>query len=76
MREFPLLLHEMKTSETSRPYLLLFIVILIWGVNWIVGRCLSSPVLFGYVHITGVLLGFLRYVMGAVTMILILLFQK
>lgn len=76
MREFPLLLHEMKTSETGRPYLLLFLVILIWGVNWIVGRCLSSPVLFGYVHITGVLLGFLRYVMGALTMILILLFQK
>jgi drug/metabolite transporter (DMT)-like permease len=66
----------MKASETGHPYLLLFLVILIWGINFIVGRCLSSPVLFGYVHISGVLLGFLRYVVGAITMILILLLQK
>lgn len=66
----------MKASETDYPYLLLFLVILIWGINWIVGRCLSSPVLFGYVHISGVLLGFLRYVVGAVTMILILVLQR
>ena len=66
----------MKTSETGYPYLILFFVILIWGINWIVGRCLSSPALFGYVHISGVLLGFLRYVVGAVTMILIILLQR
>jgi len=66
----------MKTSKTGHPYLFLFLAILIWGINWIVGRCLSSPVLFGYVHITGVLLAFLRYVAGAVTMILILFLQK
>ena len=66
----------MKPSETGHPYLLLFLVILIWGINWIVGRCLSSPVLFGYVHISGVLLAFLRYVVGAVTMIMIMVLQK
>jgi drug/metabolite transporter (DMT)-like permease len=66
----------MNASKTGHPYLLLFLVILIWGINWIVGRCLSSPVLFGYVHISGVLLGFLRYVVGSVTMILILFLQK
>ena len=66
----------MKASETGHPYFLLFLVILIWGVNWIVGRCLSSPVLFGYVHISGVLLGFLRYVVGAVTMIVIIFLQR
>ena len=66
----------MKAPETGYPYLILFFVILIWGINWIVGRCLSSPALFGYVHISGVLLGFLRYVVGAITMILILFLQR
>ena len=39
----------------TRPYLLLTLVILILGINYVVGRCLSSTVVFGYVHITGVL---------------------
>lgn len=61
-----------KESKTSRSYLLLSLVILIWGINHIVARCMSSPVLFGYIHITGVLLAFLRYVTGALTMTVVL----
>jgi len=65
-------LRKMNRSTTNHPYLLLFLVIIIWGINHVVARCLSSPVLFGYVHITGVLLAFLRYATGALTLILIL----
>jgi drug/metabolite transporter (DMT)-like permease len=56
--------------------LLLVLVILIWGINYVVGRCLSSPVVFGYVHITGVLFGFLRYLVAALTMGTLLLSRR
>jgi len=66
----------MKKSKFSHPYLVLSLVIFIWGLNFIVGRCLLSPVVFGYLHITGVLFAFLRYLAGALTMILILAIRK
>lgn len=66
----------MKKSKFSHPYLILSLVIFIWGLNFIVGRCLLSPVVFGYLHITGVLFAFLRYLSGALTMILILTVRK
>jgi drug/metabolite transporter (DMT)-like permease len=65
-----------KVSRTDHPYLLLSLVILIWGINHIVARCMSSPVLFGYVHITGVLLAFLRYVVGALTLTAVLFLKE
>jgi len=60
----------------KNPTILLALVIVIWGLNYVAGRCLSSPVLFGYIHITGVLLGFLRYLAGAIFMAVILLAQR
>ena len=66
----------MNRSTTNHPYLLLLLVIIIWGINHVVARCLSSPVLFGYIHITGVLLAFLRYATGALTLILILFLRE
>jgi drug/metabolite transporter (DMT)-like permease len=63
-------------SRTDHPYLLLSLVILIWGINHIVARCMSSPVLFGYVHITGVLLASLHYVTGALTLAMILFLEE
>jgi drug/metabolite transporter (DMT)-like permease len=60
----------------TRPHLLLTLVILIFGVNYVVGRCLSSALVFGYVHIIGGLFGFLRYFFGALTMGSILLFRR
>jgi len=66
----------MKKSKFSHPYLVLSLVIFIWGLNFIVGRCLLSTVVFGYLHITGVLFAFLRYLTGALTMILILAVRK
>ena len=66
----------MKKSGSGHPYFILSLVILVWGLNYIVGRCLSSTVVFGYVHITGVLFAFLRYLTGALTMIIALAFRK
>jgi len=67
---------NMEKSKSDHPYLILSLVIFIWGLNFIVGRCLLSTVVFGYVHITGVLFAFLRYLTGALTMILILTVRK
>lgn len=66
----------MKKSKFSHPYLVLSLVIFIWGLNFIIGRYLLSTVFFGYVHITGVLFAFLRYLAGALTMVLILAVRK
>lgn len=66
----------MKQSKSGYPYILLFLVIIFWGLNFIIGRCLLSEAVFGYVHITGVLFAFLRYLAGSLTMILILVVRK
>ncbi len=67
---------KMKKAKSDHPYLILSLVIIVWGLNYIVGRCLSSTVVFGYVHITGVLFAFLRYLTGALTMVMILAIRK
>jgi drug/metabolite transporter (DMT)-like permease len=62
------------------PYVLLSIVIIIWGLNYVVGRLLSHsfPLIPGLErqHISGTLYGFFRYVFGTLTMIFVLLYQK
>lgn len=67
-------------SVLNSPYLLLSIVIFIWGVNYVVGRLLSAahPDLpgFGEPHISGMLYGFFRYLFGAFTMIAVIAYQK
>lgn len=62
----------------NKAYFFLGLVILLWGLNYIIGRILSSDEtpLFNYIHISGIFYGFLRYLVGSVTMIFIILYQK
>lgn len=59
--------------------MLLSIVIIIWGLNYVVGRLLAHPfpaIGINYQHMNGTLYGFFRYLIGTLTMIFILLYQK
>ncbi len=63
----------MKTNAPSpgspvRAYLGISVTLLLWGLNYWIGRCLASPVLFGTVHMPGIVYGFLRYGLGAITL--------
>ncbi|NWF95144.1 MAG: DMT family transporter [Candidatus Thorarchaeota archaeon] len=55
-----------------RPYLLLAVIILLWGSNYIVARVLTgvSPI-----RVSGVLYAFFRYLLGTVTMLVVILRQ-
>ena len=57
---------------TKRPYLLLAIIILLWGSNYVVSRLLSG---IEPVRVSGVLFAFFRYLLGAVTMVFVVIYQ-
>ncbi|MFW9919877.1 MAG: DMT family transporter [Candidatus Thorarchaeota archaeon] len=59
--------------RSSRPYILLAIIIALWGINFIIARLLSG---FDPIHVSGILYGFFRYVLGAMTMIFVLGAQR
>jgi len=59
--------------SSRRPYLLLAAIILLWGSNFVVARFLSG---IDPVRVSGILYGFFRYFIGALTMILVLAFKK
>lgn len=59
--------------KSSRPYVLLAIIIALWGINYIVARVLSG---FDPIRVSGILYGFFRYVLGALTMIIVLAYQR
>lgn len=69
---------DLKTENQNRAYFYLGIVVLLWGINYIIGRILSSneTPLFDYIHISGILYGLLRYLIGSIAMICIILYQK
>ncbi len=57
----------------SNPYLLLAIIILLWGANFVVARILSG---IDPIRVSGILYAFFRYFLGALTMIVVLIVQK
>ncbi len=59
--------------NSKRPYLLLVIIITLWGLNFIVSRflCGLEPV-----RLSGVLFALFRYVLGAFTLIGVLSYQR
>lgn len=57
---------------SKRPYLLLAIIILLWGANYVVSRLLSG---IEPVRVSGILFAFLRYLLGAVTMAFVMIYQ-
>ncbi len=57
----------------SRPYILLAIIIILWGINYVIARLLSG---FDPIRVSGILYGFFRYVLGALTMVVVLGFQR
>ncbi|MBS3819756.1 DMT family transporter [bacterium] len=66
----------MKNAKDNKAYFLLMTVIILWGMNYIVGRILSSDYLFGYIHVSGILYGFFRYFVGALTMMGVMVYQR
>lgn len=66
----------MKTAEDNKAYFLLMTVVILWGMNYIVGRIISSDYLFGYIHVSGILYGFFRYFVGALTMMGVMVYQR
>ncbi|MHA1882106.1 MAG: hypothetical protein ACTSUO_03585, partial [Candidatus Thorarchaeota archaeon] len=56
-----------------RPYLMLAIIILLWGTNFIISRFLTG---IDPVRISGILYAFFRYVIGALTMIVLMVYQR
>lgn len=64
---------QLTPMKSQRPYALLAVVIILWGVNFIVSRILTglSPV-----RVSGVYYALFRYLLGALTMITVLLIQR
>ncbi|MFX1579432.1 MAG: DMT family transporter [Promethearchaeota archaeon] len=58
---------------SKKPYLLLVIIIMLWGLNFIISRflCGLEPI-----RVSGVLFALLRYSLGALTLIVIMVFQR
>ncbi|MFW9805953.1 MAG: DMT family transporter [Candidatus Thorarchaeota archaeon] len=58
---------------SKKPYLLLVIIILLWGLNFVISRflCGLEPI-----RISGVLFALLRYTLGAFTLIAIMAFRR
>ena len=48
-------------------------IILLWGSNFVVARFLSG---INPIHVSGILYGFFRYFIGALTMIAVLAYKK
>ena len=57
----------------SKPYLLLAIIILIWGTNFVIARLLSG---IDPIRVSGILFAFFRYFLGALTMIIVMVVQQ
>lgn len=57
---------------SRRPYLLLAVIILLWGANYVVSRLLSG---IEPVRVSGILFAFFRYLLGAVTMVFVMIYQ-
>ncbi|MHA1168832.1 MAG: DMT family transporter [Candidatus Hodarchaeales archaeon] len=69
------------SSKINTAQVYLVIVIVIWGINYTVGRLLSAahPVLgpdFATARVSGVLYGFSRYLFGFLIMITVLVYQR
>jgi drug/metabolite transporter (DMT)-like permease len=58
---------------SKRPYLLLVIIITLWGLNFIISRFLCG---LDPVRVSGVLFALFRYTLGAVTLIGVMAFQR
>ena len=59
--------------SSRRPYLMLAAIILLWGSNFVVARFLSG---IDPVRVSGILYGFFRYLIGAFTMVAVLVYKK
>ena len=59
--------------SSKRPYLLLAIIILLWGANFVVSRFLSG---IDPIRVSGIFYALFRYLLGALTMVFVLIFQK
>ena len=59
--------------SSKRPYLLLSIIILLWGMNFVISRIISG---INPVRISGILFGLFRYSIGALTMMVVLLYRR
>ncbi len=57
----------------ARPYALLALVVLLWGLNFVVSRVLTG---LPPVRVSGVYYAFFRYFLGALTMIGVLVYQR
>ncbi|MDF1541096.1 MAG: DMT family transporter, partial [Candidatus Thorarchaeota archaeon] len=57
----------------SKSYLLLVIIILLWGINFVVARVLSG---IDPIRVSGILYAFFRYFLGSLTMIVVMVVQK
>lgn len=62
-----------KLVSSRRPYLLLAAIIFLWGSNFVVARFLSG---IDPIRVSGILYGFFRYFIGALTMVAVLAFKK
>ncbi|TET10029.1 MAG: DMT family transporter [Candidatus Thorarchaeota archaeon] len=59
--------------KTKRPYLMMAAVVLLWGTNIIVSRFLTGV---DPVRVSGVFFALFRYVLAALTMIFIMIYQR
>lgn len=59
--------------SSKRPYLLLAIIIVLWGVNFVVSRFLSG---INPIRVSGIFYALFRYLLGALTMIIVMIYQK
>lgn len=57
----------------KKPYLMMAIVVLLWGTNFIISRFLTG---FDPVRISGVFFALFRYALGALTMVCIMVYQR
>jgi len=59
--------------SSRRPYLMLAVIILLWGTNFVVARFLSG---LEPIRVSGILFGFFRYFIGGFTMIAVLVYNR
>ncbi|TFG31434.1 DMT family transporter [Candidatus Thorarchaeota archaeon] len=59
--------------SSKRPYLLLATIILLWGMNFVISRFLSG---IDPVRVSGILFGFFRYSLGAITMLFVIAYRR
>jgi drug/metabolite transporter (DMT)-like permease len=59
--------------SSKRAYFLLAIIIILWGANFVVSRFLSG---IDPVRVSGIFYALFRYLLGALTMIIVLMCQK